>query len=319
MTLFDISNLFSAANINFVEKGTVSLYDRMEIPEDNPYDEWIYLGLMAMKMLRSEGCKPHVVADIGTGNGILAIGLAHVFNPKKIFLTDIVPEVLSPSESNLRENIASLGYEPEIICEPGRDSSPLQENSTDLIMFSPPPLMVDSKDKLTNGLSRTTLIERSYYEVFASGEDDPLLKWSTLPLCVFLQNAKTKLKESGVILVLYSGRIPLDVIKETYDRAGIKMRIVASILKKQQDPIYLLEYARYEKKYLGSSSFYFYDYEKAQRIMQSKHLDMPGILSIDIDELILLLEETKISAQEAYELSQKGKSVAHIGHAILGF
>jgi len=316
---FSISPIFQAANISISNKSFVLLGSRMEVPEKNPHDEWITLGLIALSKLKKQGFKPKVVADIGTGNGILAIGMAHLFHPGKIYLTDIVGEVLIPSKNNLIRNIASLkNYEPEIVLKEGRDAIPLPQKEIDLFVFSPPPLMVDDKKILEKGLARTTLTEREHYSSFAKNSKDILLKWSVLPWYVFLKNVKKKMNSKNVVLGIYSGRIPLEAIKEAYKRAGLKLKIAATIVKKQQDPRYLKMYADYEKRYLEGDKFYFYKYDLAKKLMKKKSLKMPGVNYKSEKQLRKILEPAKISAREAYELSRKNLPVAHLGYALVG-
>ena len=314
---FDIRPLFIAAGIeNPPQPGIVSLHDRMEIPEENPHDEWITLGFSAMKQLKENGCTPKTIADVGTGNGALAIGAAHIFRPEKIILTDIVPEVLPHCERNLKQNIAK-GSIPHITKSAGRDAEPLPED-IDLIVFSPSPLMVADSSLLTKGLARTTLTERELYLKHAQGSTDILSKWSVLPWCVFLSQAKKKLSQKGIILGLYSGRIPFEAIKEAYDRAGLQLSVIKIIVKRQQDPIYLKEYAEYEQSFLGDDTFDFYPYEEAQKILRENGVPMPGVSDFSDEEIKQALREIKISATEAHKQALAGKDVAHLGHALVG-
>ncbi len=317
---FDIKPLFKSSDIEIIpQPGVVHLYERMERPEENPDNEWIKLGLVAMKDLYGSGFRPKAVADIGTGNGILAIGAAHIFKPETIYLTDIVERVLPFCAVNVKENLEALAkYTPQVISVAGRDTDPLPDNLVDLFVFSPPPLMITDKSKLESGLTRTTLTEYDHYIQYANGKDDKLAKWSVLPWYVFLLNAKKKMKEHSVILGIYSGRMPFDVITEAYSRAGIKVSVSRSIVKKQQDPIYLKEYADYESDYLNGDTFYFYDFEKAQSLMTRAGIKMPGIITQSDQEIKEILFPAKISALEAYQQSLRGLSVAHIGHALIG-
>lgn len=318
---FDVKGIFAAAGIKPLPvPGVVLLYERMEVPEQNPHDEWITLGLVAMNELASSGFNPKSVADVGTGNGILSIGLAHIFMPSTIYLTDIVEGLLGHCKKNLENNLKPLKkYHPLIILKSGRDAEPLPDESFDLVVFSPPPLMVKNEGKLSIGLSRTTLIEFGFYSNFARNKTDPLLRWSVLPWYAFLEGVKKKIKKNGFILGLYSGRVPFKVIEEAYKRAGLKLRVVKSIIKKQQDARYLAEYAEHEENFLEGETFDFYKYDDAKRLMESNGLEMPGVVDLPPAYLKEILKPARISAVKAFELSKKGLPVAHIGHALLGF
>lgn len=317
-TTYDIKPLFRYAGVKTLPSpGVVTLEDRMEVPEPNPADEWISLGLRAMNKLQQDGFAPRSAADVGTGNGILAIGIECIFHPSSLYLTDIVGDVLGPSAVNFFRNIGSLKHGlPAVRILQGRDADPLPHN-LDLIVFSPPPLMVGNETYIEHGLSRTTMIERDEYAHLTSGPNDHLSRWSTLPWYGFLCGAKEKLSENGVILGLYSGRVPFHAISEAYDRAGLQLGVPFSIVKKQQDPQFLQQYARYEKEHLGHDSFDFYDYGKAEEILCDYGLEM-GVLKTPHHQLKQLLMPAKISANQAYEKSKHGQSVAHIGHALLG-
>ncbi|MDO8537821.1 MAG: methyltransferase [archaeon] len=318
-TTFDIKPLFESLGVEIQPKpGIVELFDRMEIPETNSDDEWIKLGLVVLNELKKSGFKPKTVADIGTGNGIIAIGFGQIFQPKTIYLTDIIKEVLQPAKKNLQNNLKAIPkYKPKIIVKQGRDAGPFKNNSLDLVLFSPPPLMVEDENLLNNGLTRTTLIERKHYSKFANNSDDLLLKWSLLPWYSFLLNIKKKMKKGGIIIGLYSGRIPFNAIKEAHKRAGVSLSVPKSIVKKQQDPVYLAEYAKYEKRFLNGESFDFYDYEKAKQLMKSEGLKMPGVIDLSPEKIKEILKPAKISAIEAYQTSLKGLSVAHVGYALV--
>lgn len=313
---FDIKPLFSAAELPMPNPGMVELYNRMEVPELNPRDEWITLGLAAMDILRQQGFSPVRVADVGTGNGILAIGSAYAFKPKEIHLTDIVESVLEPSERNLRNNLP-LNYNPLITRKAGRDAEPLP-NVIDFVTNSPPPLMVEDESGLDRGLARTTLIECKNYAQHARDADDPLLKWSVLPLYKFLLDTKQKLAPNGKILALYSGRIPFSAIEEAYRRAGLTLEVPLSIVKKQQDPVYLGHYADYEKRHLNGDTFDFYNYEQARRLLNQAGYQMPGLIKLPDAEIKRILAPARISANEAYKIALTGQPVAHVGHALVG-
>lgn len=318
--VYDLKPLFRAAGIIPPEPGCVTLYDRMEIPEENPYDEWITLGLATLRKLGEQEFSPQRVADVGTGNGILALGMAYLFKPTTIYLTDIIEEVLEPSRQNIMMNSIPLldqGYVPDLVLSMGRDAEPLPDYGLDLVTFSPPPLMVDDAHALEHGLARTTLIERDYYARYAQGEDDPLLKWSVLPWYCFLTAVKQKLTAHGKIVGLYSGRIPFPVIAEAHARANLALDVAYSIVKKQQDPLYLQHYAQYEATFLHGDTFDFYHYQKAHSLMEAQQLPMPGISTKTDAELKEILRPARISAREAYAQAQQGKPVAHIGHALV--
>jgi methylase of polypeptide subunit release factors len=299
------------------KSGEILLSDRMEPPEGNPYNDWLYIGLRALKDMAQERTVEKA-ACIGTGQGIDAIAVAHLFKPKTLYVTDIVGELLELARQNIENNIQPNSYPNEIIYLSGKDCEPLTEK-VDLITFSPPPLMVYNHQMMNEGIARTTLTEGESYLHLAKGNDDIKLKWSTLPQYGFLLSAKDKLNANGTVLTLYSGRIPFAATQSAYTDAEFDLKVRYQIIKRQTDPQYLKEYAKYEMEHLSGDTFDFYDFKRAQMILRPLGFNVPGIITGYNDSQIKeLLKEAKISAVEAYQASLGGKDVAHIGYALEG-
>src|SRR5258708_123976 len=128
----NITKLFEVAGVEPGPKlGKIFLSSRMEPPETNPYNDWLYIGLLALKDISKEK-QIEKAACIGTGQGIDAIALAHLFRPKILYATDIVEELLGLAAKNIESNL-QLGYRPEkIVYLAGKDCEPLPEK-VDLI------------------------------------------------------------------------------------------------------------------------------------------------------------------------------------------
>ncbi|MEK7138010.1 MAG: hypothetical protein AAB787_00735 [Patescibacteria group bacterium] len=314
----DINNLLELTDVQPRPKpGKITLTDRMEPPEENPLNDWLYIGILAMKDIAKER-SVEKVACIGTGQGIDAIVASHVFRPETIYATDIVKEILEPVKKNIEGNIESQYRPKNIFYLAGKDCEPLPEK-VDLIFFSPPPLMAYNHSSLNEGIVRTTIIEAEPYLNITDDSKDIRLKWSTLPQYQFLLSAKEKLNRDGLVLTLYTGRIPFEATEAAFSSAGFSIKVRYQVIKKQTDPQFLKEYATYEKEILVNDTFDFFDYYKTKKIMKSKGFDIPGIITGHSDiSLKNLLKEAKISAQQAYQISSEGKEVAHIGYALEG-
>lgn len=89
---------------------------------------------------------PHLIIDIGTGSGAIAIALAHLFPQTKIIATDISPDALEVAQIN----VDKYQLKNRIILTPG-DLFPNQNNwkqKVDLIISNPPYIPEDEIKKL---------------------------------------------------------------------------------------------------------------------------------------------------------------------------
>jgi len=315
--IVDIKPLFRAAGVHIPQPGIITLASRMEGLEKNPYDDWNYLGLVSWQEIAEERPSLRKVAVIGSGQGVDAIALAHLFNLDVLEVTDIVEKILAPSKANFLQNVPREKM-PSLTYFHGRDCHPLTQKM-DLITFSPPPLMFPNRRYADTGLDRTTIVPWSDYEHLSSGRDDSLLKWSLLPQLGFLLSSRAKLGRQGRTITLYSGRVPFESIAECYNKADMNLTVRNTIVKRQTDPEYLACYAEYERNFLQGDTFDFFDYEQAQKNLDEVGIALPGLVTeLSDKELRNVLESSRINARQALAQSLEGKNVAHIGYALEG-
>lgn len=305
----DITPLLKAAGLE--HGASVELTENMSGLEPNFRDDWLYLGILSLGRLRGD-LSIKSAACIGSGNGIDAIALLQ-FLPQldQLFVTDILSGVLAPIRANIETNCAGRETRVSYLC--GRDCLPLPQK-VDLIYANLPLIMVGD-DSLSRNLATTTLTEASSYLPLSDGPEDPLLSYSLLSQLGFLVSAKEKLNPGGKIITLLGGRVPFELLRLVFSRAGLKHREVYCAFKLQSDPQFVEHYAGYEGTH--NVNFTFYDYTKASNLLEQKW----GIRAPDIvaphsgTELAELLTPARLNAKQAFSLLQKGQAVGHIAFA----
>ncbi len=306
----DFSALMQATEIN--ANGTVVVNETMSALESNPKDDWLYLGLLAIKH-ELETKKISSFAVVGSGNGIDVVAALHVSrNLKKIIVTDILPDILPLIKSDIENNADVAGVNIEYVA--GRDAEPLR-SKVDLIYGNLPLIMVADENRFDSNRATTTITEASSYMHLSKGENDELRRWSLLSQLGFLLSAKEKLNPSGTIITLIGGRIPYPIISECFERAGLKFKELFCAFKRQSDPEFLKDYSEYEKR--EDVEFCFYDYEKAAAILKSQlSVEVPDIIKGKTgEELKTMLKAAQINAVQAYDLAMQNKFVGHLAHA----
>ncbi len=291
--------------------GSIMVNPDMSGLEENPKDDWLYLGLKSFKELSDKYSQYSSAAIIGSANGIDAIALIKLFpNLKKLFVTDILPDILPLVKENIEKNIPELHTQIEYVS--GRDCYPVSEK-VDFIYGNLPLVMVEASE-IGAERSTTTLTAREYYISLKNGDDDILDKYSLLSQLGFIISAKEKLKEGGSLVTLIGGRIPTEAIEELFSRAGVKYRRLFTSFMKQSDPEFLQQYAKIEKG--NGVTFAFYDYGRATDLLSNTwNVEAPDIVDKSEEEIRSLLSNTKISAEQAYELYKNGEDVGHLAYA----
>ncbi|GEM_PF-6707723 len=311
----NISDLFYMSGINHQGKINVTHPDMTGL-EPHPKDDWLYLGLLAIRAIAEQkGNQIRSAAFIGSGNGIETIAALKLL-PKleTIFVTDLASDIqtgiIQNICSNARQNLQGVAT----YCLQGRDCQTLPER-VDLIYGNLPLIMFDPGEIAKHHLSLTTLTDASYYINLARGQNDMLLRYSLLSQLGFLLSAKEKLTPGGSILTFIGGRVPYYATDECFQRAGLNYKRLFTSLKRQSDGQFLKQYAEYERS--QNVEFAFYDYKLAKKIIQNKlGIVIPEVITgFEDDELKTLLAPAMLSARQAYENHLRGSSVAHIAHA----
>lgn len=309
----DITSLMKVSGIDY--SGKISVSENMSGLESNPKDDWLFLCLLVMKNLSErKDIKIATIANIGSGNGIETIAQLKLFqNLQKIIVTDVITEILPQIQQNIENNAAEEIKKVKIEYVAGRDCEPLKER-VDFIYGNLPLIMV-SQEELDKNRATTTLTEASHYLHLSRGSNDILQKYSLLSQLGFLLSAKEKLQQNGIIITLLGGRIPQEAIDEVFKRASLKYHELYCAFKVQADPEFLEQYAKYETK--EQVQFFFYDYEKAAKIIKDKlNIEVPDIIkNYSGEQLKELLKDVRLNANEAYAFARAEKPVGHIAFA----
>jgi hypothetical protein len=311
--IIKITDLMNASGI--AHSGSIVVTENMSGLESNPKDDWLFLCLLALKDLSQRtDIKISSIANIGSGNGIDIIAELMLFkNLSKIIVTDVIEEILPQIRKNIESNLPEESKKIQITYVAGRDCEPVKEK-VDLIYGNLPLIMV-STNELDKNRATTTLTEASHYLHLSQGSNDILQKYSLLSQLGFLLSAKEKLQPKGIIITLLGGRIPQDAINEVFQRAGLKYKELYCAFKIQADPEFLEQYAKYETK--EQAQFFFYDYEKASKIIKDKlQIVVPDIIkNYSGEQLKELLKDVRLNANQAYAFAKDGKPVGHIAFA----
>ena len=311
--IIDITDLMSITDIN--HSGTIAVTENMSGLESNPKDDWLFLCLLALKDLSQRAdIKISSIANIGSGNGIDIIAELKLFkNLNKIIVTDVIEEILPQIRKNIESNLPEESKKIQIDYVAGRDCEPVKEKVN--LIYGNLPLIMVSTDELDKNRATTTLTEASHYLHLSQGQNDILQKYSLLSQLGFLLSAKEKLQPKGIIITLLGGRIPQEAINEVFQRAGLKYQELYCAFKIQADPEFLEQYAKYETK--EQAQFFFYDYEKASKIIKNKlQIVVPDIIkNYSGEQLKELLKDVRLNANQAYAFAKDGKPVGHIAFA----
>ena len=311
--IIDITDLMSITDIN--HSGTIAVTENMSGLESNPKDDWLFLCLLALKDLSQRtDIKISSIANIGSGNGIDIIAELKLFkNLSKIIVTDVIEEILPQIRKNIESNLPEESKKIQIDYVAGRDCEPVKEKVN--LIYGNLPLIMVSTDELDKNRATTTLTEASHYLHLSQGQNDILQKYSLLSQLGFLLSAKEKLQPKGIIITLLGGRIPQEAINEVFQRAGLKYQELYCAFKIQADPEFLEQYAKYETK--EQAQFFFYDYEKASKIIKNKlQIVVPDIIkNYSGEQLKELLKDVRLNANQAYAFAKDGKPVGHIAFA----
>lgn len=311
----DITDLFTMAGIEKTGKVQIS-HPEMSGLEPHPKDDWLYLGLLALRYAaETKASAIRSAAFIGSGNGIETIAALKLFPAlETIFITDLVKDIQPRIVENISANASEELKGVRTYCMEGRDCQPLP-HAVDLIYGNLPLIMFDQTEIEKYNLSRTTLTDEHAYSHLSKRPNDILWRWSLLSQLGFLLTAKEKLANNGSILTLIGGRTPPYAIEECFRRAKLRYKKLFTSFKRQSDGQFLKQYAEYETK--TGVNFAFYDYAKTREIFQDKlGITIPEVIAeLDEAELITLLIPAQLSANEAYQSHLKRKAVGHIAHA----
>ncbi|MFN8176850.1 MAG: hypothetical protein U0167_02930 [bacterium] len=242
------------------------------------------------------------VAVLGTGIGLDAVGISHIFAPDRVVASDVHPLVLDPA----RHNIARYAHEAAQV--EVRWSDLLRQYPAgarfDLIYENLP--NIPDRTELSRGMRSASCYDASGYR------SDPASERNLLTLHYnFLVEAMEHLKPAGWVVALFGGRVPYSVLVDLFTRTAFRPTLLHFGLKVQTQPGVVLDgYARAEQE--GSPEFiYYHPISSCVRVMAE--CGPPRNLPVEsyAETVNARLAPHRISAREALRLFQKGERVCH--------
>jgi hypothetical protein len=271
---------------------------------------WLELALTGMETLR-ELKLPRVrnAAIVGTGAGLDAVGISHLFVPEQITASDIHPGALHAARWNCAKH-ARQATRCDVLQSDLFRQYP-RESRYDLI-FENLPNIPDGTD-LLDGIRTASCYGPDSYAA------DPVSDRNLLTLhynC--LLGARARLRPGGWIVATIGGRVPWEVIREVFARAGFATELLHFGLKTQTEPeVVLPGYARAERN--GSPRFlYYYPAEACASILPRQTGNMSIVDTPQAEALNARLQRYGVSAVEALRLHREGKQVCHSVYVVGG-
>jgi SAM-dependent methyltransferase len=281
---------------------------------------WLSLALEGLENLRRRAC-PRVrsAAVLGTGGGLDAIGISHLFSPDEIVASDIHPRALEAARWNIAR-FARAGTRCDV-----RQSDLFRQypngDRFDLVFENLPNVPGDSE--LLTG-TRTA----SCYDA-ASYPSDPIADRQLLALhYACLLESRARLRPNGWIVCMLGGRVPWEAIRAMFARAGYAATVLHFGLKTQTEAELVIPgYAGAEEN--GSESFrYYHPIPTCREILHrrsrtdsgtaSRSTGIPDLSPESIAAVNEELESYRVSANTAWSLHRRGERVCHTVYVVGG-
>ena len=279
-------------------------------PSDPLRTTWLELALVGLENLRRRtGPQIQDVAVIGTGGGLDAVGISHIFAPESIIASDIHPRALDAA----RWNVARFAR-PQTRCEL-RQSDLFRDYPVNCdfdLVYENLPNIPDGED-LLDGLRAASCYRPASYRADLASD----LHLLTLHHACLLE-ARDHLRPHGWVVSMIGGRVPWPVIAGMFVRAGYQPVLYNFGLKTQTEPALVLPgYARAEQE--GSPPFAFYHpVEACAGILAGGTTNGECDWEARAGLINAGLESCRVSAGEALRLHQQGERVCHSVYVVGG-
>jgi methylase of polypeptide subunit release factors len=300
----DLASLFQAVGIKSNAKALITEHTHDFDPKF-PKNHWLYAAFLGFQEYGKRHGKIGSFATIGTGPGIDAIGACEILKPRKIFLTDVHPNIPAIAKKNVLQNIDSSV---EVKAYQGDLCQPLIQNNVrvDLVYANIPNIpsdqpRFDAKDSASFYTKRSVRVP----DVF----EKHLLSLQFL----FLQEAKQILNAGGAVIDAIGGRVPYDILEKLFVSHGYVFEELVSVFKIQTEPEYVLKgYAEAEERYGVEFDFYSYGSANAHWLtLAQKQLPGPALKQE--------LAKFRVNATSAYnDFTKSGNDFGHIVHLLCG-
>lgn len=310
----DIAPYLDVAEVRRVRpRAQIVVADRAWRPqvEDRQRDWVASVAAPAFKILRARrgaaACK--AFCALGTGAGLDALAAIELLGAEAVGLTDLFPDVVEAAAANVRRNLAD-GQEIVLHAGAGDLLAPLRASGAkfDLIYENLPNLpLADAAQVELDKTSAAFLAPRG--ESMPQAARDWLLALHYLALV----QAHDFLKPGGAVLSTIGARLPLSLLTDMAEAAGLASSFLSFWWKAQADADEVISsYAQWQKQ--GRGPFHFYPLEVLEAAFAGLDLEQAGrdALAIERD-----LRSYQIDAAHAWRLHRQGRRIGHTVAALL--
>lgn len=225
-------------------------------PAHDPLRDWVSsVAAPAFKILNSrrDGLPIGAFAAIGTGTGIDALAGIEILGAETVGITDLFPEVVAAAAANIRQNLQD-GVPLKLLAEAGDLLTPLLPHGQrfDVIYENLPNLPVDDAALIEIDRTSAAFVPPRPEKVPAFIQD-----WLLVLHYLALTQARNALAPHGSVISTLGGRVPLTVLTDMANAAGLRPSFLTYWWKEQADATDVIgSYAQWQRQGLGPFHFY---------------------------------------------------------------
>lgn len=292
------------------------LYKPITVDDDVDYykNDWAVLAFRAFNIIKTR-FQPEVKSfcTVGTGIGLDALGAIEAFSPEWVVLTDINESIAMKACINVRSNLKNNErFKIKPIGANILDGHLKALNTKfDLIYENLPNLPEEYAEHNCQPFSASFINYKEYLEVPALYK-----KYLLCSHYVFLNQAHQYLNPGGAVLCNIGGRVPYDIIEKMFLESGFQPTVLIFEIKRQNESnTNLPVYALWEK--MKKNDFIFYPYYDAHSCVNGgvKYDRLSGYAN-SFNKVNKILDDFKLSSNQAFEDFQKGLEIAHSVYTI---
>jgi SAM-dependent methyltransferase len=276
--------------------------------EPSPEQSWLPIAFRAFARL-ARGMNVRDVLVIGTGNGLDALGAAEILDLERLCVTDLHEESMAVARENVLAHLEAGEIELSFHAGDLFSCVPVERRFC-LVYENLPNIPVTADLNLRSGAIAGRFFDPVHVDV------PDLFRSHLLALhyrC--LEEARPRIRSGGGVLTAIGGRVPHEVTFELHRACDYEPELVAFDVKQQVRPeLVLPSHIRAELQ--SGIEFMFYAPEAIDLVADVRQTGLEG--QELADAVGTELAELALSAQEAYDRTRRGGTVAHSVLMILG-